>query len=87
MKTVYISLAQCYRAAIENLSVITGKKYTSINIVGGGCKDKYLNELTAKATGLEVFTGPVEGTAIGSLIVQMIAGGEFTDLASARAAV
>lgn len=87
MKTVYISLAQCYRAAIENLSAITGKKYTSINIVGGGCKDKYLNELTAKATGLEVFTGPVEGTAIGNLIVQMIAGGEFTDLASARAAV
>ena len=87
MKTVYLSLAECYRAAIENLSAITGKKYTSINIVGGGCQDKYLNELTAKATGLEVFAGPIEGTAIGNLIVQMIAGGDFKDLEAARAAI
>ena len=87
MRTVYLSLAECYRAAIENLSAITGKKYTSINIVGGGCQDKYLNELTAKATGLEVFAGPVEGTAIGNLIVQMIAGGDFKDLEAARAAI
>ena len=87
MKTVYVSLAECYRIAIENLSAITGKKFTSVNIVGGGCKDSYLNELTAKATGLEVFTGPVEGTAIGNLIVQMIAAGEFRDLADARHAI
>jgi len=87
MKTVYFSLAECYRGAIENLSAITGKKYTSINIVGGGCQDRYLNKLTAKATGLEVFAGPIEGTAIGNLVVQMMAGGEFSDLASARAAI
>ena len=46
-----------------------------------------LNALTAEATGLEVFTGPIEGTAIGNLIVQMIAAGEFADLAAARAAI
>ena len=87
MQCVYISLAECYAAAIRNLAEITGKVYTSINIVGGGCQDKYLNALTAEATGLEVFAGPIEGTAIGNLIVQMIAGGEFADLASARAAI
>ncbi len=87
MRSVYMSLAKCYADAIANLSKITGKTYTSINIVGGGSKDKYLNELTAQATGLEVFTGPTEGTAIGNLIVQMIVGGEFADLASARAAI
>ncbi len=87
MQCVYISLAECYAAAIRNLAEITGKVYTSINIVGGGCQDKYLNSLTAEATGLEVFTGPIEGTAIGNLIVQMIAGGEFADLAAARAAI
>jgi rhamnulokinase len=38
-------------------------------------------------TGLEVFAGPTEGTAIGNLIVQMITGGEFTDLAAARSAI
>ena len=87
MQCVYLSLAECYANAIRNLSEITGKVYTSINIVGGGCQDKYLNALTAEATGLEVFTGPIEGTAIGNLIVQMIAGGEFADLAAARAAI
>ncbi len=87
MRCVYASLAKCYADAIANLSKITGKAYTSVNIVGGGSKDEYLNELTAQATGLEVFTGPTEGTAIGNLIVQMIAGGEFADLASARAAI
>ncbi len=87
MQCVYISLAECYANAIKNLAEITGKVYTSVNIVGGGCQDKYLNALTAEATGLEVFTGPIEGTAIGNLIVQMIAGGEFADLAAARAAI
>ena len=87
MQCVYLSLAECYANAIKNLAEITGKVYTSINIVGGGCQDKYLNALTAEATGLEVFAGPIEGTAIGNLIVQMIAGGEFAGLAAARAAI
>ncbi len=87
MQCVYLSLAQCYADAIKTLSSLTGMEYTSINIVGGGCQDKHLNELTASATGLEVFAGPVEGTAIGNLIVQMIALGEFPDLAAARKAI
>ena len=87
MQCVYKSLADCYAREIKNLSAITGKSYTSLNIVGGGCQDLYLNALTAEATGLEVFAGPIEGTAIGNLIVQMIAGGEFADLASARKAI
>ena len=87
VKCVYASLAKCYADAIAQLSRLTGKAYTSLNIVGGGSKDGYLNELTAKATGLEVFAGPTEGTAIGNLIVQMIAAGEFADLAAARKAI
>ena len=87
MQCVYKSLAECYADAIRNLSEITGRTYTSLNIVGGGSQDLYLNALTAEATGLEVFVGPIEGTAIGNLIVQMIAGGEFKDLAEARKAI
>ena len=87
MQCVYRSLAECYADAIRNLSEITGVTYTSVNVVGGGSKDLYLNALTAEATGLEVFAGPTEGTAIGNLIVQMVAGGEFADLAAARAAI
>ena len=87
MQCVYRSLARCYKEAIEGLSQLTGKTYTSINIVGGGCQDAYLNKLTAQATGLPVFAGPIEGTAIGNLLVQMIAAGEFASLEEARAAV
>jgi len=84
MQCAYKSLTACYAGAIQILTQLTGKQYTDIHIVGGGCQDGYLNELTAKACGLPVHAGPVEGTAIGNLIVQMIAGGEYEDLAQAR---
>ena len=87
VRCVYRSLARCYAGAIEKLSRLTGRTFTSLNIVGGGCQDGYLNALTREATGLEVFAGPVEGTAIGNLVVQFIAAGEFADLAAARRAV
>ena len=87
MQCVYASLADCYAKMIRSLSDLTGKTYTSVNIVGGGSKDGYLNKLTAEATGLEVFAGPTEGTAIGNLIVQFIASGELADLAAARVCV
>ncbi len=84
MQCVYRSLARCYRDAIEELSRLTGKTYTSINIVGGGCQDMYLNAMTARATGLPVYAGPVEGTAIGNLGVQLIAAGEVPSLQAFR---
>ena len=87
MQCVYTSLSLCYKNAIESLQKLTGKTYTSINIVGGGCQDNYLNTRTAKATGLPVYAGPVEGTAIGNLLVQMIAGGQWSTLQQARDAI
>jgi rhamnulokinase len=87
VQCVYKSLAECYAGAVKVLQEITGKTYTSVNIVGCGSKDLYLNSLTADATGLEVFAGPSEGTAVGNIVVQMIAAGEFKDLAEARKAI
>ena len=87
MQCVYRSLSKCYRDAIAGLSALTGKTYASVNIVGGGCQDMYLNQMTANATGLPVYAGPVEGTAIGNLIVQMIAAKEFDSLQEARDAI
>ena len=87
MQCVYTSLSQCYRDNILSLQKLTGKTYTSINIVGGGCQDGYLNMRTAKATGLTVYAGPVEGTAIGNLVVQMITGGDLDSLQQARDAI
>ncbi len=84
---IYHSLAQGYRAAITQLSGITGQNYDGIHIVGGGSRDGYLCRLTADATGLPVYAGPAEGTALGNIMAQMIAAGVFADMAQARIAL
>lgn len=84
---VYHSLAQSYAQSIRELSNLTGKSYTAVNIVGGGSQDSYLNQLTAQAAGLPVYAGPTEATALGNLLVQMLAQGEFPHLAAARKAI
>lgn len=86
-KVVYLSLSDCYRKAIEQMEEVTGRTYSRLHIVGGGCQDGYLNELTAKATGKAVYAGPIEATALGNLLVQMLANGEFTSLAEGREAI
>jgi rhamnulokinase len=66
---------------------ITGRTYSRLHIVGGGCQDGYLNELTAKSTGKAVYAGPIEATALGNLLVQMLANGEFASLEEGRTAI
>ena len=87
MQTIYNSLSRDYRRAVEELQGLTGRNYTSLNIVGGGSQDGYLNQMTANATGLPVYAGPTEGTALGNLMVQFIASGEYADVQSARDAI
>ena len=87
MQCVYKSLAKYYAKTIQDLSHLTRTRYTSINVVGGGSKDGYLNEVTSRAAGLPVFVGPTEGTALGNLMVQMISGGEYPDITAARNAI
>jgi rhamnulokinase len=84
---IYQSLALSYAQTVKEIEELTGKHYEAINIVGGGSKAKYLNELTARATGRKVIAGPGEGTAIGNLMAQMITDGVFRDLKDARACV
>ena len=84
MRTVYISLADDYRRAVASLEGLTGREYTSMNIVGGGSQDMYLNQMTADATGLTVYAGPTEGTALGNLLVQMMTENEIASLQDAR---
>lgn len=81
---IYNSLAKCYADTANELEEITGKKYDSIHIVGGGSKADYLNELTAKASKRKIYTGPIEATAIGNIVAQMIAEVDIVDLQTAR---
>jgi rhamnulokinase len=85
--TVYDSLADDYARTIEQMRKLTGVDYTSINIVGGGSNNGYLNQATADACGLPVFAGPTEGTALGNLMVQFIYAGEYASLEEARVAI
>lgn len=81
---IYNSLAKCYADTAAEIEQMTGRHYDSINIVGGGANAVYLNQLTAKACGKTIYTGPTEATAVGNVAVQMIAGGELADLSAAR---
>ena len=84
---IYNSLAKCYGDTVEEIEAITGKKYSTIYVVGGGSNAGYLNELTAKYTGRKVSAGPSEATAIGNIIVQMLHDGVFASLPEARICV
>ena len=65
------SLAMSYRKAIEEVENNTGRTYEKLYIVGGGAKNKMLNELTAELTGKQVIALPIEATSLGNLKIQM----------------
>ena len=73
-----------YRETLEQLRTVQDQEINRIHVIGGGCQDKLLCQITADATGLPVFAGPCEGTAAGNLIVQAIALGHIEDLSAAR---
>ena len=79
------SLAAAYRRAIDGLAEAAGRDVRVIHVVGGGARNAVLCQLTADATGLPVIAGPVEGAALGNLLVQARALGALDgDLAALR---
>lgn len=81
---VYKNLAHCYKRAINELRLITGKEAGIISVFGGGCQNELLNELIAQECNKKVLAGPVEATAIGNLISQMITNKEIENLEKGR---
>lgn len=86
-RCIYESLALKYRYALEGLEKMKGEKIHSLNIVGGGIQNKFLNQLVANALNREVTTGPVEGAAIGNLLTQAMALGDIANLEELRQVV
>ncbi|MGN0458498.1 MAG: rhamnulokinase family protein [Eubacterium sp.] len=84
INSAYHSLAQSYADAAKEIEAISGKTIDTINIVGGGSKDSYLNKLTKQYTGKRVLAGPVEATATGNIITQMMYFDDTLTLAKAR---
>ncbi len=84
LRAAYEGLALLYADTCEALEKLSGKKMSVLRIVGGGCQNKNLSPFAANATGRKVVTGPVEATAIGNLIVQMLAVGDIASLDEGR---
>jgi len=83
-KVILDSLAFRYASVLRKIEVLTSREISGVQIIGGGSRNRYLNQATANATGLPVFAGPVEATVIGNVIVQAIAAGRFASLTEAR---
>lgn len=64
------SLAMRYKRGIDDLNRLLPHPVTSLTIVGGGSRNRLLNELTHLTTGLSVVCGAAEATAMGNIAMQ-----------------
>ena len=87
VRAILESLAFKYRVVIESLEELTGTAITEIRIVGGGSRNRLLNQFTADCTGRTVVAGPVESSALGNIAMQMVATGVVASLDDARAII
>jgi rhamnulokinase len=87
VRAILESLAFKYRVVIEALEALTGTAFEEIRVVGGGARNRLLNQFTADATGRRVVAGPIEATALGNIAMQMLATGAVRSLDEARAII
>jgi len=84
VRAILESLAFKYRLVLASLERLTGKRVEQIRVIGGGAKNRLLNQLTANATGRTVLAGPAEATALGNVAMQMLATGAASTLKEVR---
>ena len=71
VRLIYDSLAAKYAETFHNLEAIAGRKLSQLNIIGGGCQNELLDQMTADACGVKVVAGPAECTALGNVMIQL----------------
>jgi rhamnulokinase len=81
------SLSLAYWSTLEGLRALTGADIRTIRVVGGGCLNRFLCQMTADACGCMVVSGPAEASALGNVMLQAVAVGELTDVAAGRASI
>ena len=74
--SIYRSLAICYKKTCDELEKITGKTYNYVYVLGGGARNKFLNDLIAEYTNKKVVAFPIEATSLGNVKIQMKRNGE-----------
>ncbi len=87
LRCILESLSLKYRWILEKLEEFTGCRLEPVHIIGGGAKNRLLDQFTADATGRTCIAGPVEATAIGNILMQALALGWIGSLHQARAIV
>jgi len=87
VRCVMESLALKYRRVLGSLEQLSGRRVEQIRVIGGGSKNRLLNQFTADATGKRVFAGPAEATALGNIAIQILATGAASSLQEVRAIV
>jgi len=84
LRCIFESLALKYRRVLSHLEELLGHRLETIHIIGGGSQNRLLCQWTADATGKTVLAGPVEATALGNALVQVITLGHLDSLESGR---
>ena len=81
------SLSLAYWSTLEGLRALTGADIRTIRVVGGGCLNRFLCQMTADACGCTVVSGPAEASALGNVMLQAVAVGASPDVAAGRASI
>lgn len=84
IRTVLEGLALKYRSVLDTLEKLNGRSLSTIHIVGGGTQNELLNQFTADACNRPVITGPIEATAVGNMLIQLVASGDLANWDEAR---
>ena len=84
VRSALVSLACKYRIVLERLERAIGRSIRMVHVIGGGARNELLCQLTASTLERPVLAGPVEATALGNILVQARATGQFSSLAELR---
>jgi rhamnulokinase len=84
IRCAYDSLCFSFRYHMEELEKLSRKPIEVLHLVGGGSQSDYLCQRIASICEREVISGPVEGAAMGNVIIQGIALGKIKNLQEGR---
>jgi len=84
---VYNGLTREYKTHLATLEHLVGHPITTVNMIGGGIQDTLLCEMTAQVTGRTIIAGPIEGSVLGNVLMQLKAGGHIASLDEGRKSI